>query len=81
MCECCNHKHSNTKDYETLILFVEGMSCEHCVNAVKNAVSSVDGVKDVAVDLDGGKVTIKYDLMLTDIDKVKEQITEAGYVI
>jgi len=33
------------------VLKVEGMSCMHCVRAVKTAVSSLQGVGDVDVDL------------------------------
>ena len=36
---------------EKTIIKVEGMSCEHCVKAVTNAVNSVTGIGSVSVDL------------------------------
>ncbi len=37
---------------------VEGMSCDHCVNAVKSEVSKVKSVSTVEVDLDSKVVTV-----------------------
>lgn len=41
-----------------LVFKVEGMSCEHCENAVKMAIASVGGVKTVSVSLSEKKVTV-----------------------
>ena len=38
---------------------VKGMSCQHCVNAVTQALSALDGVKNVTVDLAGAKATFE----------------------
>jgi len=43
---------------QNLILNVEGMSCSHCENRVKNAVSSLNGVNSVNVDLANKKVSM-----------------------
>ncbi|MEO7262610.1 MAG: heavy-metal-associated domain-containing protein [Jatrophihabitantaceae bacterium] len=32
---------------------VTGMTCGHCVMAVSNELKAIDGVSDVAIDLDG----------------------------
>lgn len=37
---------------------VRGMSCDHCVLSVSEEVAGVDGVRDVAVDLPTGRLTI-----------------------
>ena len=40
-------------------LKVEGMTCQHCVKAVREALSSVPGVDRVAeVDLDSGEALV-----------------------
>jgi len=36
---------------EKIVLNVMGMSCSHCENAVKKAVSALEGVTKVDVDL------------------------------
>ena len=35
---------------------VTGMSCQHCVKAVTKALEALEGVTNVKVDLDSGKV-------------------------
>ena len=42
-------------------LLVKGMTCEHCVNRVKKLASGVEGVQDVQVDLESGRVNIQAD--------------------
>lgn len=34
-------------------IYVEGMSCGHCVKRVENALKSIDGVVSVEVSLEG----------------------------
>ncbi|MFZ7131535.1 MAG: heavy-metal-associated domain-containing protein [Eubacteriales bacterium] len=34
-------------------IFIEGMSCGHCVARVEKALKALDGVSDVMVDLEG----------------------------
>ena len=38
---------------------VEGMTCGHCRAAVIDEVQAVDGVADVEVDLDSGRLTVR----------------------
>jgi copper chaperone len=64
---------------QKIILNVEGMSCEHCVNRIKKAVGALDGVSDVAVDLAGKKAEVEYDPALAGADAVKAAIEDAGY--
>ncbi len=64
---------------ERIVLNVEGMSCSHCENAVKKAVSALDGVKTVDVDLEAKTVTVEFDPSKVTIDKIKVEITDQGY--
>lgn len=61
------------------VLNVEGMSCPHCVNAVTKAVTALEGVSGVNVDLEGKKVAVDYDADQVSPDSIKEAIEEAGY--
>jgi copper chaperone len=63
------------------IFEVEGMSCNHCVNSIKNAVGELDGVENVAVDLGTRKVTVLYTAGLVTIQTIKETIEEQGYEV
>lgn len=57
---------------------VQGMTCDHCVNAVSTEVAAIPGVRDVRVDLASGQVTVASDSAL-DTDTVRAAIDEAGY--
>jgi copper chaperone len=57
---------------------VSGMTCSHCVNAVTEEVSQLDGVRDVQVDLASGAVTVTSDAPL-DESAVRGAVEEAGY--
>jgi len=59
---------------------VEGMTCQHCVNAVTQEVSAIPGVTAVAVDLEAGQVSITSEDSLAT-DDVAAAIDEAGYVL
>jgi copper ion binding protein len=60
------------------LMMIEGMSCGHCVNHVKNALEEIDGVVDVVVDLQGKNALVE---LSKDVDSeaLKGAVTEAGY--
>jgi copper chaperone len=58
---------------------VEGMSCEHCVNAITSEVTAVAGVMAVGVDLAAGTVTVAGDG--PDDGAIRAAIDEAGYAV
>ncbi len=59
-------------------LEVVGMTCGHCVTAVHDELMSLDGVRDVQVELDSGRAQVTSDLPL-DAAAVAAAIDEAGY--
>ena len=66
---------------EKIILEVEGMSCHHCVNSIKKAVSVLSGVSDISVDLTGKTVMVKYDPAFITLDIIKNEIEEQGFEV
>lgn len=64
----------------TAVYTVDGMSCGHCVNSVTEEVTEVAGVTDVAVDLEGKKVTVTSEGAVDDA-AVRAAIDEAGYQV
>ena len=64
---------------ESVTLNVQGMSCGKCVKSVENSVSAVSGVNEVAVDLQGAKVTVTFDEAVTSAHEIKETIDDQGY--
>lgn len=61
------------------VLKVKGMSCSHCVAAVKKAVGSLSGVYDVEVDLAAGKVTVSHDSEEATVGNIRDAIEDQGY--
>ncbi len=59
---------------------VAGMTCGHCVSAVKGEVTKIDGVTDVEVDLESGDVIVVSDRGVEDAI-FRAAIDEAGYEI
>ena len=62
---------------------VAGMTCSHCVSAVTEEVSRLDGVAGVDVDLHAGgesRVTVTSTAPLP-VGAVREAIDEAGYTL
>ena len=57
------------------------MSCGGCANKVKNLLNSVDGVKDVAVNLETKVVTVSYDSQKTDAAKIQESFKKINYTV
>ncbi len=62
-------------------LIVEGMTCNHCVNTVKRAISSLDGVFSVEVDLASKKAKVSFDEKILKEDAIKKSIEEWGYKV
>ena len=58
---------------------VDGMSCQHCVDAITGEVTRVDGVTNVAVDLAAKTVTVEGEPV--DDAAVRDAIDEAGYTV
>ena len=57
---------------------IEGMMCPHCQNRVQKALSDVEGVKDVHVDLDEKKASFQVSETVTD-QQLIEAVEKAGY--
>ncbi|MXX18840.1 MAG: heavy-metal-associated domain-containing protein [Dehalococcoidia bacterium] len=62
---------------ETIELKVDGMTCDHCVRAVTDAITGVDGVTEASVDLDAGAATVRGKGV--DLGAVVAAVIEEGY--
>lgn len=59
---------------------VEGMSCQHCVSHVKEALSELNGVTSVDVNLEAKSAVLEASTDVKDED-IKYAIDEAGYEV
>ncbi|MCX8094997.1 MAG: cation-translocating P-type ATPase [Caldisericia bacterium] len=58
---------------------VEGMHCASCVNIVKKAIESADGVSDVEVNLVSNTATFFYDPEVITLNEIQEKVKKVGY--
>jgi len=56
---------------------IEGMSCQHCVMAVKKALGGVPGILES--DIQVGSAVVKYDESKTKKEDIEARIEKAGY--
>jgi copper chaperone len=60
-----------------LTLFIEGMSCGHCLHAVNKALASVPGVEIGSVRI--GRADMRYDENVIQPSLIVEAVSGAGY--
>ena len=60
-------------------LKIEGMSCEHCVKHVKNALEGLGGVKSAEVSLKDNSAVVEHEDL--GLDVLKAAVVEAGYEV
>lgn len=63
---------------KTITVPVEGMTCNHCVHHVTEALSEVAGVKSVDVSLDQNAATLQVDDQFSE-QAASAAVEEAGY--
>jgi len=63
----------------TAQLQVSGMTCASCVEKIEKAVSQIDGVSRVVVNLSTGTARVEHDPTLASLAEIKRAIRELGY--
>jgi copper chaperone len=66
------------KEKRMTTIKIKGMSCRHCVMAVTKALSGIDGIKDVQVDLEKGEAAFTEEKSI-DRALIRERIVKAGF--
>lgn len=65
----------------TAVLTVPDISCEHCERAIKGALTPLEGVQRVAVNIPGKQVQVEYDQSRVNVDQMKEVLQEEDYPV
>lgn len=63
----------------TATLKVTGMTCQHCVRAVTQALESRDGVSRAEVDLQAGRARVEYDASQVTTGELAAAVADEGY--
>lgn len=59
---------------------VEGMSCQHCVSSVREALEALEGISGVRVNLETGEVIFLRSEGVS-VEQVREAVERAGYSV
>jgi copper ion binding protein len=65
--------------HKTITIKLNSIQCGMCVDIIEKAISDVDGVRKVKVNLDKKIATVTYDTGKTTKAKIENAITSAGY--
>ncbi len=64
---------------EKATLKVTGMTCGGCVNSVTSVINSVEGVKNVKVDLETERATFEIENSRVDLKHIIAEIEDIGF--
>ncbi|MDW7731535.1 MAG: heavy metal translocating P-type ATPase [Methanolobus sp.] len=60
---------------------VYGMTCMHCHKRVTDAISALEGVSSVEVDLEDENATVEFDPYKTSLEDIRQAVVDAGYEV
>ena len=60
-------------------LKIDGMSCQHCVKTVTDALTALEGVKRAKVNLRKGEAVVHFNEQDITLIALRDAITEAGF--
>jgi copper chaperone len=66
---------------QTVTLKAPDISCGHCVQAISQAVESLDGARMLAGDPATKQVTIEYDPSKVSLSAIEAAMEEEGYPV
>ena len=62
-------------------LKVEGMTCQHCVETITEALGEIVGTNKIEVYLDKKEVQINYNEKETNLKEISNKIVEMGFEV
>ena len=62
-------------------LSVPDISCEHCERTITEALTPLEGVRDVKVDIPAKQVHVDYDDATIGVDRFKDVLQEEEYPV
>lgn len=65
----------------SVTLNVPDISCEHCERAITNALTPVEGVRIVSVDIPAKQVRVDFDEARVNVEQMKDILQEEDYPV
>src|SRR5690606_36848267 len=70
-----------TTQIKKAVFTMEPFTCPSCVKKIENTVGRIDGVQEVKVMFNSGRVRVEFDEHKTTADAVQEIIVKLGYPV
>jgi copper chaperone len=64
-----------------VVLSVPGISCEHCERVVSGALTPLQGVRSVKVNIPAAQVEVEYDEGTADVERMKRVLADEDYPV
>ncbi|XP_053721853.1 copper-transporting ATPase 2 isoform X2 [Synchiropus splendidus] len=64
---------------QTVIIWIEGMTCHSCVQSIEGRVSEMPGVLSVVVSLKEGKGSVTFDPSVTEKETLRAAVEDMGF--
>ena len=61
------------------MIYIEDMTCDHCVETINNAINKISGIKKLEIDLENKLVVVDFDSIQTNLDRIKSTIKQVGF--
>ncbi|MBR5152967.1 MAG: heavy-metal-associated domain-containing protein [Clostridia bacterium] len=65
----------------TILLWIDGMACNHCTSSVASALSGINGVENVNVSLEEKSATVMFDENKTTADALADVVDDLGFTV
>ena len=65
----------------TTVLNVPDISCEHCERTISNALTPVEGVHAIRVDIPAKQVSVDYDEARIDVERMQQILGDEEYPV
>jgi copper chaperone len=65
----------------TTVLNVPDISCEHCERTITTALTPVEGIRAVDVDIPAKQVRVEYDEASVNVERLKAILQEEDYPV
>lgn len=60
---------------------IGGMSCDHCVQSVRRALSEVPGVSSADVSLSPGRAVVEFEGEMPGVASAVQAVAKSGYTV
>lgn len=67
--------------HENITLTAPDISCGHCVMAIQNRLSELEGVENVVASAETKHVDLTFDPSKITLDKIKYELDDEGYPV